>query len=220
MLSRKVPVIKEDKLRVIGSAITTIKARGVTFDITSGHHRQFLDDWLHLILKPELIHFFQRPLHELYELVAVHTATNWVTRIHQFSFAKRIAESHRDALATYLPALNRHTSGADFVAAVWNEMGGDGLPISQSGIERELSRWVQYMVWICQFRCLFVTHNGMMGLGPSTLQENDKLVEIRGCDSLMIIRQIGDFWVLVGQGYVRDLPSPQDEEKFETFDLI
>ena len=215
-----VQVIGEDTLRVIGHTITTIKTRGVTFDIISGHHRSFLDDWLHTILKPEIAHLFRRPLDDLYKLIAVNFHLYGGTKIRKYSFAKRLAESHSHALTTYLPALKRHTPGPDFVAAVWREMGEDELPLLDDSVETELSTWVQYMVWICQFRCLFVTHSGQMGLGPSTLQEDDCLVRLQSCDSLLIIRQIGDFRVLVGEGYASISPSDLFSERLDTFDLI
>jgi hypothetical protein len=51
-------------------------------------------------------------------------------------------------------------------------------------------------------RCVFITANGMVGLGPAYLQQEDTVSVIHGCRLPLILRQTGQHFRLIGPAYI------------------
>jgi hypothetical protein len=51
-------------------------------------------------------------------------------------------------------------------------------------------------------RCLFVTPRGYIGVGPPKVQKGDKICVLLGCDIPLIIRPVGDYYIVVGDCFV------------------
>jgi hypothetical protein len=62
-------------------------------------------------------------------------------------------------------------------------------------------------VWMTRYtmtfrRSFFITETGYMGLGPPMMQAGDKICIIYGCYIPMVLREVGDSHLLVGECYV------------------
>ena len=76
-----------------------------------------------------------------------------------------------------------------------------------------------------QFRTLFVTHTGYIGLGPLTMQPNDKVCVLLGCSVPVVIRtQAPNRHILIGECYMHGIMDgeslePGSERGESTFNL-
>ncbi|KAI1759882.1 HET-domain-containing protein [Hypoxylon sp. FL1150] len=51
-------------------------------------------------------------------------------------------------------------------------------------------------------RLFFITKDGRMGLGPPQIQPGDHIAILKGCHVPLVLREAGDYMVLVGEAYV------------------
>ncbi|OTA62910.1 HET-domain-containing protein [Hypoxylon sp. EC38] len=51
-------------------------------------------------------------------------------------------------------------------------------------------------------RRFFITKRGRMGLGPPEIQPSDQIVILKGCHVPLILREVGDHMIIVGEAYV------------------
>ncbi|KAI1455534.1 HET-domain-containing protein [Annulohypoxylon moriforme] len=56
-----------------------------------------------------------------------------------------------------------------------------------------------------QGRRFFITKRGRMGLGPPEIQPNDNVAILKGCHVPLVLRQTGDYMIVVGEAYVSAL---------------
>ncbi|KAI1449094.1 HET-domain-containing protein [Annulohypoxylon stygium] len=54
-------------------------------------------------------------------------------------------------------------------------------------------------------RRFFNTKKGRMGLGPPEIKPNDQIAILKGCHVPLILRQVGDYMIVVGEAYVSAL---------------
>lgn len=61
------------------------------------------------------------------------------------------------------------------------------------------------LVTFCLQRRFFVTHGGLLGLGPCLMETGDRIVVLRGGDTPFILRQVDGLHKLLGAAYVYDI---------------
>ncbi|PMD41896.1 hypothetical protein L207DRAFT_565647 [Hyaloscypha variabilis F] len=67
--------------------------------------------------------------------------------------------------------------------------------------ESKISVWMDRYTMTFR-RSFFITETGYMGLGPPMMQAGDKICIIYGCHIPMVLREVGDSHLLVGECYV------------------
>jgi hypothetical protein len=67
----------------------------------------------------------------------------------------------------------------------------------------------------------FITEKGYMGIGPSSIKEDDKVMCIPGLELPLMVRPIGERFTLLSAAYVHGIPETisGDTEPLSTFIL-
>ena len=218
-----------DILRVEATIIDQVQAVGVQFDITNNQHQFFLDQWLNLLISQ--LPNFQDPLQgsrflrDFYRTISYPPDANAdVMRRRRFVAASRFAQGHGEALNMLLskPAGTLNTPDLIFDLLQVDVLGyGEGLG---QDYDSEVTHWIKYIIWICQYRRLYVTEKGFIGLGPPSVREGDSLCLIDSFDSVAILRRGGETWRFVGESYVERLvqrtkTADMDQHGIELIDI-
>lgn len=78
-------------------------------------------------------------------------------------------------------------------------------PYDESGVARHAQDWAFTFEVASSDRALFITAKGYMGMGPPDSQIGDKICVVLGCDKPLVIRAIGEKYLVVGKCYIYGL---------------
>ena len=74
-------------------------------------------------------------------------------------------------------------------------------------------------LYLGESRCVFVTEEGYVGLGPNLMRVEDDVIFIETARKLFIMRQDGDEYIMVGDAYVHGLMNGELKKKGMVNDL-
>ena len=154
--------------------------------------------------------------------------TNARTSVAQALALKRSDESSTDILGSSLSSVQEQFTGTEKLflnaALLWNYLTGVRVTgpepsVPNGNLHNYLHSYSVYADWFGSGAAVFVTSDGVIGFGPSTLAKGDVIVQVCSQRPFIALRWDGEYYTFQGQLWIHGFMDERIINRWKNFDV-